>query len=625
MEVLLHKARRAIGRSAIVMVTVAVVLFVGLNTTLAAPSGAATTWVAVNLPVPGDYHDLVNEAANSISCPAAGNCVAVGAYDPPATYIGLLEVESNGAWSAITAPLPSDAATTGRFDYLDQVSCSSVGNCVAVGYYNAAADPTHYLPWIIVETNGQWTTLDAPLPADAIGGNQDELYSVSCPSNGNCTAVGYYNNATGAQALIVNEVGGVWSAVDPTPIPVDAGTDNTGNTSRLESVSCAGVGICTAVGWYYSTSVSDFLPFAVTLSDGAWSAVSIALPSDADSISQQGLFVYSVSCPAAGACAAGGTYDTAHGTTALLLSQSGGSWQATSPALPADADTSNPAGSGINAIHCAGSGQCTAAGYYSNSSNSTLPLLSVESGGTWTNVAAPLPSDLVANGDNQYYDVYCVTASNCLAQGGYYNATGELPLLGIETNGVWSQQPVTLPEGSGPTPGGLDGSELYASSCTQQGTCQLFGYSYSTTDSVTYPIVASGSIVGIPAAPTSVVATPGNGTATISWSAPTETGNSPIVSYTASAVASASDPTCTVSTGTSCTITGLTNGTSYDVTVTATNAAGTSAPSRVVTVVPHVNLASTGFDVQAAGSGAIALTAMGGGLALSSVRRRRSL
>ena len=78
-----------------------------------------------------------------------------------------------------------------------------------------------------------------------------------------------------------------------------------------------------------------------------------------------------------------------------------------------------------------------------------------------------------------------------------------------------------------------------------------------------------------PDAPTGVSATSGgNASSTISWTAPSD-GGSAITSYTATSNAG---QTCSSST-TSCSITGLTNGTAYTFTVTATNSIGTSNPS----------------------------------------------
>ena len=80
--------------------------------------------------------------------------------------------------------------------------------------------------------------------------------------------------------------------------------------------------------------------------------------------------------------------------------------------------------------------------------------------------------------------------------------------------------------------------------------------------------------------PTGVTAIAGDAQATISWVAPMENPASPIISFTAVAVGDDSK-TCTTpdETTTTCTITGLTNGTAYTFTVSATSTTGTSAQS----------------------------------------------
>ncbi|MGD0247625.1 MAG: fibronectin type III domain-containing protein [Candidatus Limnocylindrales bacterium] len=86
-----------------------------------------------------------------------------------------------------------------------------------------------------------------------------------------------------------------------------------------------------------------------------------------------------------------------------------------------------------------------------------------------------------------------------------------------------------------------------------------------------------------PQAPTGVAATPGNGTAAVSWSAPADNGGSPIVGYTATS--SPGGKTCQTLGALSCTVPGLTNGTPYTFTVTAKNDLGTSSPSMASTAV----------------------------------------
>ena len=132
-----------------------------------------------------------------------------------------------------------------------------------------------------------------------------------------------------------------------------------------------------------------------------------------------------------------------------------------------------------------------------------------------------------------------------------------------------------------------------------------------------------GELTGLgflPSAPTNVTATAGNAQATVSWSAPSFTGGT-ITGYTVTL--NPGGKTCTTTT-TSCTITGLTNGTAYTVEVTATNSAGTSTPSVTLvtpvapTITPAVTtasiktLAATGTNLTLPLGLATALLGLGG-------------
>jgi hypothetical protein len=81
----------------------------------------------------------------------------------------------------------------------------------------------------------------------------------------------------------------------------------------------------------------------------------------------------------------------------------------------------------------------------------------------------------------------------------------------------------------------------------------------------------------MPGAPTGATATAGNTTATISWTAPTSFGSSPITGYIVTSTPGGK--TCTSTGATHCTVGGLTNGSSYTFAVQAITAFGTGPAS----------------------------------------------
>jgi alpha-tubulin suppressor-like RCC1 family protein len=109
----------------------------------------------------------------------------------------------------------------------------------------------------------------------------------------------------------------------------------------------------------------------------------------------------------------------------------------------------------------------------------------------------------------------------------------------------------------------------------------------ASTTSSDVPVVVQGLA---PGPPTGVSATPGNTTATISWTAPASLGTGTLTGYTATATAASTSFTCTTTGAVTCVITGLTNGTTYSVTVVTLTTDGNSPPSS-----PAVNVQPNGF------------------------------
>ncbi len=149
-----------------------------------------------------------------------------------------------------------------------------------------------------------------------------------------------------------------------------------------------------------------------------------------------------------------------------------------------------------------------------------------------------------------------------------------------------------------------------STSCTVTGLSSQASYTFTVTatnaDGTGAASGASNTVqpTAAPDAPTGVTAAAGDRSATVSWTAAGDEG-SPVTGYT---VTDGSGDTCSTPDGstTSCTVTGLTNGTAYTFTVTATNADGTGAASVASNSVTPSTVpdAPTGVIAQAASEGA---------------------
>lgn len=148
------------------------------------------------------------------------------------------------------------------------------------------------------------------------------------------------------------------------------------------------------------------------------------------------------------------------------------------------------------------------------------------------------------------------------------------------------------------TPGSLTGSAA-SSPISVAGLTNGVEYTFTvhaTNSSGNGPESAASNIAipaTVPGAPTSAVATAGNGSASIAFSAPASNGGSTITSYTAT-----SNPGGITGSASSSPITvpGLTNNTDYTFTVVATNQYGNSSASSASNIVTPVTTVTGPFD-----------------------------
>jgi len=143
----------------------------------------------------------VNGELDSISCPEAAACTAVGTDLPPADEEGARAFtvdESSAGWGnarQLSAPGPFDL-TPGS----SEVSCSSAGNCATMGVAGGKA-------FAATESgDGNWSAgqFISGIPA----GDASVPTAVSCAPGGDCTVAGYYYEPVldGGHSPQVNQV-----------------------------------------------------------------------------------------------------------------------------------------------------------------------------------------------------------------------------------------------------------------------------------------------------------------------------------------------------------------------------------------------------------------------------------
>jgi hypothetical protein len=396
-------------------------------------------------------------AINSMSCAAAGNCTAGGYYTDSTEKLQAFVVsKTNGTWGP--ARNVAAALNTLGVAAINSVSCGSAGNCTAGGYYSVTS-PHSQQAFVITETNGTWGPVKNVAAALNTGGSA-RINSVSCAAAGNCTAGGYYTGNSGAQqAFVITETNGTWG-----PAKNVAAALNTGGSAQINSVSCAAAGNCSAGGYYRDVSTHSTQAFVITETNGTWGrATEVAAALNALGAAR----IDSVSCGSAGNCSAGGFYtDISQHAQAFVVNETNGAW-GTAREVAAALDTGG--GARIDSVSCAAAGNCSAGGDYSPSSGQQAFVIN-ETNGTW-GPAKKVATALNTGGFAETSSVSCGSPGNCSASGYYTDSHGTQAFVVNETNGTWG----TATEMAAALNTGGD-AWAYSVSCAAAGNCSAGGF-----------------------------------------------------------------------------------------------------------------------------------------------------
>jgi hypothetical protein len=295
---------------------------------------------------------------SSLSCPSAGYCSAGGHYvDSSSLFQAFVVGETKGVWGD-AEEVPGIATLSTGNDTLLSVSCSSAGDCGAGGWYGVASDGADEA-FVVDETNGVWRdAAEVPGTATLNTGGAAGVSSLSCPSAGYCGAGGYYRDGSGhSQAFVVGETKGVWGDAEEVPGTAKL---NAGGSAEVLSLSCPSAGNCSAAG-HYEDGSSAWQAFVVGETNGVWGDAE-EVPGIAALATGDDTLV-SVSCSSAGDCGAGGWYGVASdGAEAFVVGETNGVWGDAEEVPGTTTPSSGQAE--VLSVSCPSAGDCSAGGYY---------------------------------------------------------------------------------------------------------------------------------------------------------------------------------------------------------------------------------------------------------------------
>lgn len=515
-------------------------------------SERAGVWTVSNLPglaqlnagaVAGKSNDL-GAQVTSIVCPSSNMCVASGDYAATSGSSGVfVDVSYGQKWGRAVA-LPGvdafsslDAAPTGA--YAAGLSCSSPSTCVVVGDYSfqdssiifsSTATNGVFAPatevnfptetdannqsffWVdqmvsagsvtllLVTTplggaivnlrSGSWGTAQNLVLSSALPSNSDaSVDAVSCPSDGNCVAVG--DGVTDTNSIFqVNQGGlftaeeshGVWQPTEVIPSSVLANAQS----FSVDGLSCVSVGNCVVVG---EMDLSPTVSYVLVERDGVWGTlqklaglpVSTATgqnaPSELEAFS-------ALSCTSLSQCLAVGNYVTTNGTNApfVVTDLLSGNATATTLSLPSVAVPGNVR---VDALQCPSVGHCVmGADIYRSHHQAWEPSIVSGNGSTWT-APMTLPGIVALNSATTGLDstsvgftqLVCPDSSDCAVAGYYENSRGSLEFVDAESAGVWTSAEL-LPGLTTIQPANVIGSNgvaLTSVACSSPGACVIVG------------------------------------------------------------------------------------------------------------------------------------------------------
>jgi hypothetical protein len=330
-------------------------------------TSASAAWTAASAGAPAGTEE---SRLYGVSC-TGEICWAVGDYRPSP---GVLEPFAYQTLSNTYAlpPTPSKTAE------LTDISCAASNFCMAVGQFiNKSGNSEAFAEkWTVLSG---WVLQALTFPA---GTYWSEIFSVSCPTESECMAVGDYHDSTGMHYLAEHWKSGSWEWETPVEPP---GSGYLG----LTAISCPAKEKCVAVGAYrvppYTTVIQKME--TESFEAGSWTYQGSASSSQMSFAPSPGTvpFIGTDSCISTTKCSAVGYYTNSSSAFEMMAWEKSATTSGWEPqALPALVGEKI-----LHGVYCWASTKCYAVGRYKPTGGSWTVLAEELSGPTWTRIILP--------------------------------------------------------------------------------------------------------------------------------------------------------------------------------------------------------------------------------------------
>ncbi len=231
--------------------------------------------------------------------------------------------------------------------------------------------------------------------------------------------------------ILVPAAGAAWSA-QTTPTPPK------GTETKLFDISCKpSTSACTSVGVNIGGEGGEG-PEGIPIAQ-RWNGTSWSSQSPAKKLGVLPTNLFGVDCPSETRCMAVGYYEAGEGPVTVAELWNEGKWNVHTPPVPSESTSS-----GLNAVGCNSTANCTAVG--SAVINEVMTAIAAKwNSPTWTSSPVPMPEGAEWS---QLDGVDCLFSNFCAAVGNYVPNGGSEKSLVMFWNGEWKIHSLTNPVGA---------------------------------------------------------------------------------------------------------------------------------------------------------------------------------